>query len=208
MPRYAPSTGYDLLTGSGRRLPPKAVFGLAAAEALGFDVLPGHFSAGEGSLCFRILREAGFLVVPKTGTDSPVGRKIRRTVDEDLRWSEGDLRAVRHLARERAPSLAQAARDRFRREHGRLFCEICGVDPVAAAGDDAAEACIEVHHPDPLGGRTGTRTTELRDLMCVCANCHRLIHRRLRRAEPLSEAGWAPVNAYQRNRRRECPADH
>ena len=43
----------------GDRLPPKAVFGLAATRALGFEVRPEHFSAGHSQSCFRILRRAG-----------------------------------------------------------------------------------------------------------------------------------------------------
>ena len=37
---FGQSTDYDLVLGDGLKLPPKAVFGIAATEALGFSVLP------------------------------------------------------------------------------------------------------------------------------------------------------------------------
>ncbi len=58
------SDDYDLLY-QGRRYPPKAVLGVAAVEPLGRQLIPDDFSGGESSTCFRILREAGFEVVPK-----------------------------------------------------------------------------------------------------------------------------------------------
>src|SRR6202045_59035 len=43
---FGPSTDFDLIAPNDDRLPPKAVFGLAATEALGFTVQPRHFSGG------------------------------------------------------------------------------------------------------------------------------------------------------------------
>lgn len=53
---FGPSTDYDLITMDDKRLPPKAVFGLAAKLALGFEVLPKHFTAGETSTCSTTLQ--------------------------------------------------------------------------------------------------------------------------------------------------------
>jgi hypothetical protein len=62
---FGPSTDFDVIAPNGDRLPPKAVFGLAATEALGFTVQPGHFSGGLGTICFLALTRAGYKVVPK-----------------------------------------------------------------------------------------------------------------------------------------------
>jgi hypothetical protein len=43
---FEASTDYDILTDTGELLAPKAVFGLAASEALGFKVQPKNFSGG------------------------------------------------------------------------------------------------------------------------------------------------------------------
>lgn len=62
---FAPSNDYDLITVDDQKLPPKAVFGVAATLALGFEVFPKHFTAGENSICFRALRKAGYVIATK-----------------------------------------------------------------------------------------------------------------------------------------------
>lgn len=61
---FGPSTDYDLRS-RGRTYPPKAVLGVAAEYALGEQLTPDDFSAGEGSTCFAVLREQGYEIVPK-----------------------------------------------------------------------------------------------------------------------------------------------
>jgi 5-methylcytosine-specific restriction protein B len=63
------SRDYDFVY-KDRRYPPKAVFGLALAAHLGRPAIPSDFSGGEDSLCFRRLRELGFVIGPKA--DAPV----------------------------------------------------------------------------------------------------------------------------------------
>ncbi len=65
---FGESTKYDLVH-DGERLPPKAIVGLAARQATGILLTPRDFSGGEESVCFRLLRELGFTVEPKTGQD-------------------------------------------------------------------------------------------------------------------------------------------
>lgn len=177
---YGPSTDYDLITDGGERFPPKAVFGIAATEALGFEVLPKHFSGGLGTTCFRTLERAGYSIVlkgePSQPTDLP-------SSSEDRIWTEGDPRLVAHLKRERASGLAQAKRDWFVRKHGRLFCERCGMDPIAVYSGNHGTACIEVHHQSiQVKDMPGSHETRLEDLDCLCANCHRVEHRLLKLA--------------------------
>lgn len=110
---FAESTHYDVIADSGVRLPPKAVFGLAASEALGFQVLPHHFSAGHGTPCFAEIRRAGYQIVAK-GDPSPVD-KVPASA-EDRTWAEGRTRLVTHLKRERAAGLAAAKKGALRRD--------------------------------------------------------------------------------------------
>lgn len=175
--RFGPSTEYDLLF-DGHRLPPKAVFGVAATEALGFEVGPGNFSAGENMLCFRVLRANGYMIVRK-GAPDPIN--LFDLPDEDRPWTEGWPRLVTHIRRERGTGLAAAKRDQFRGFHGRLYCERCGMDPVKTFGSAVGEACIEVHHRDTqVAEMTGDHRTRLEELQCLCANCHRVTHRELK----------------------------
>jgi hypothetical protein len=176
--RFGPSTDFDLIVQDGVRLPPKAVFGLAASEALGFDVLPRHFSAGIGTPCFMVLEGAGYQIavkgdVPKAPNPPPPW--------EDIEWTEGKLKLILHLKRERAAGLSQAKKARFTRDHGKLYCERCRMDPVATFGGPHRNACIEVHHHKiHVEDMSETHRTKLEDLQCLCANCHRVVHRLLK----------------------------
>lgn len=174
---FGASNDYDVLF-DGQRLPPKAVFGQAAAQALGFPVRPANFSAGERTLSFRVLSEHGYPIVRKD--EVPPTDPVLIS-DEDRAWSEGHIKLVTHLRRERGTGLASAKRDAFRAAHGRLFCERCGMDPVEVFGSAIGEACIEIHHQETqiADMQTGHRT-RLEDLQCLCANCHRVTHRELK----------------------------
>lgn len=177
--RYGPSSEYDLIADDGSRLPPKAVFGLAATEALGFDVLPEHFSAGDGGPCYRLLRNAGYAIVPK-GDLGLISEKSSPPVDEE--WTEGQPKLVSHVKKERGRGLSAAKKALFKRLEGKLFCERCKLDPVAYYKTEDAEACIEVHHrATQVKDMREGHTTRLEDLQCLCANCHRLVHKQLKR---------------------------
>ncbi|WP_186134941.1 HNH endonuclease [Burkholderia gladioli] len=170
---FGPSTDYDLIADDGQRLRPKAVFGLALSLALdGEPIGPRHFTAG--GLCFILLKEAGYKIVPK-------GEAVTSPEDEialDREWREGGTKLKSHLKRERAPGLAKAKKAQYRRTHGRLTCEKCGLDPVMYYGTEEAQTCIEVHHSAvQISQMSEDHKTTLDDLQCLCANCHRLVHR-------------------------------
>jgi len=177
------------MTENGRKYAPRKVFGLALEEALKIDARPAHFKTGWGSPCFDILEASGLWITPRNGSaarpeptaaDIAIASEQIVPTDEERIWIEGNPKIAIHLKRERRPGLAQEKREAFRREHGRLFCEKCGLDPVETYGEDAGEACIEVHHHRVQVARMdeGHETT-LQDLKCLCSNCHRVYHRAL-----------------------------
>lgn len=181
---YSASTDYDVLLEDGVRLPPKAVFGQAASEALGFPVLPRHFSGGFGTICFSAIDEAGFPIVAKTGQQS----SSKLPASEEEGWAEGAPKLRTHLRRERAHGLSRAKKSAFIDANGgRLFCEHCQCEPILDHDDPLADACIEVHHRETaIAAMKEGHVTKLDDLQCLCANCHRLVHARLRQAERTS----------------------
>ena len=173
------STYYDLLVDGEDRLDPKAVFGLAATRALGFQVLPEHFNGGLGTTCFLALDAAGYDIVPK-GHPWPKLDVVPSSV-EDLEFLEGSRRLIQHLKAERSRGLARAKKAEFQRVHGRLFCERCGVEPAVIYGLPHGDACIEVHHNDKaIGDMEGEHATKLSEVQCLCANCHRVVHSEIR----------------------------
>jgi len=89
---------------------------------------------------------------------------------------EGRLLEQSHFVRERNPKLRRRKIDQRVREGGTLACEICGFDFRATYGE-RGDGCIECHHVVPLHASGETRTS-LDDLILICANCHRMVHRK------------------------------
>ena len=89
--------------------------------------------------------------------------------------AEGRLLERRHLARERNPKLRRRKIEEFLKTHDRLACEVCGFDFGKVYGD-RGEGYIECHHAVPLHA-SGETTTRVKDLVLLCSNCHRMIHR-------------------------------
>lgn len=62
------------------------------------------------------------------------------------------------------------------RLHG-YKCQVCGFDFADIYGE-LGRNYIEVHHVNPLAEQDGERIVNpMTDLVCLCANCHRMVHR-------------------------------
>lgn len=97
--------------------------------------------------------------------------------DDDGRTAlEGRLLARVLLTRERNPSLRRAKIAEAQRTGTPLSCAVCGFGFADFYGP-VGEGYIEVHHVLPLHV-SGVRETKLSDLAFLCANCHRMCHRR------------------------------
>jgi len=179
---FGESIEYDVILNDGTKLPPKAVFGIAATEVLGFQVLPKHFTGGIDSPCFKILEESGYIIKPKSSSTKTIKQSDNNIPadSEDIIWTEGKPRRIAHLRRERSSGLARAKKEDFKSKNGSLFCERCNLDPVDLYGPEVGEACIEAHHIVPLSETPDGRKTSLDDLQCLCASCHRIVHKELR----------------------------
>ncbi|MFD0562762.1 HNH endonuclease [Kitasatospora saccharophila] len=107
---------------------------------------------------------------------SPVGAPVDEESEEEYEAPEGRLLMRRHRARERDRKLRQRKIDSVLGKGGTLACEVCGFDYEAVYGDRGA-GYVECHHVVPLHV-AGEGTTKLADLALICANCHRMIHRK------------------------------
>lgn len=96
---------------------------------------------------------------------------------DDMEFEEGALFTLVHFARERSGKLVAAAKERFLKRHGRLFCEACGFDFEMRYGK-RGRGFIEAHHTVPISELTGTTLTRIKDLRMLCSNCHRMVHAR------------------------------
>ncbi|XVS63994.1 HNH endonuclease [Actinosynnema sp. CA-299493] len=88
---------------------------------------------------------------------------------------EGRLLERRYFARERDPKLRERKVKSVLAEQGRLECEVCGFDFERTYGE-RGKGYVECHHATPLHV-SGPTNTRLKDLVILCANCHRMIHR-------------------------------
>jgi 5-methylcytosine-specific restriction protein A len=96
--------------------------------------------------------------------------------EDDYTAPEGRLLVRLHKSRERDKALRKRKIEYAVRQGRRLACEACDFDFEETYGPRGA-GYIECHHIVPLheGGEARTR---LSDLALICANCHRMIHRR------------------------------
>jgi len=112
-----------------------------------------------------------------------VTARLAPPLPDDHAATEGARHLVVHEQVERDRGLVDRKLSHVRAATGQLACEVCGFDferTYGALGRDFAEC----HHLLPLGSG-GPRETRLEDLAVVCANCHRMLHRR---SPPLSVA--------------------
>lgn len=92
--------------------------------------------------------------------------------------TEGGMRLVSHMARERSRAIAEAKKRNVLAATGALRCEVCGFDFREFYGS-VGEGFSEVHHRIPLADADSAIETRLDDLAIVCSNCHRMLHREL-----------------------------
>jgi hypothetical protein len=91
--------------------------------------------------------------------------------------TEGSKQLRSHYRRERSSKLISAKKVQFQKEHGRLFCEICEFSFENTYPETLGKGFIEAHHKVPLSKIDTIVRTTLDDLLLVCSNCHRMIHR-------------------------------
>ena len=91
---------------------------------------------------------------------------------------EGRVRLRLHKIRERDARAAKNKKAEALNKHGKLVCEVCQFEFAARYGDHGS-GFIECHHREPLSKITDDgRKVTLNDLALVCANCHRMLHRK------------------------------
>lgn len=87
---------------------------------------------------------------------------------------EGARRERMHSRLERDSALIERAKKAWLKQDPTLACFVCGFSFLRRYGI----SFIEAHHRIPLATpNVGPRRTTLADLVGVCANCHRTLHR-------------------------------
>lgn len=96
---------------------------------------------------------------------------------EEEEFPEGALKFRQHTTRERNRELVRKAKNRAKILRGRLDCEICGFNFTSIYGV-IGEDFIECHHTIPVSKLIPNSKTRIEDVALLCANCHRMVHRR------------------------------
>lgn len=147
----------DRPTKKGGRLVPKVI------EA--FKERPGEMKEHASRLRAGIA-DGSLLDLPPVGED----------LVDDPTALEGRLLLRLYYARERSPKLRRQKIAKVLAAKRALACEACGFDYGKQYGS-RGEGYIECHHVVPLHV-AGEQEVALSDLALICANCHRMIHRR------------------------------
>lgn len=93
----------------------------------------------------------------------------------ETEYPEGRLFYKTHIVRERNRSVINEKKRRAKENMEEVHCQICGFNfsSYGEIGNDF----IEVHHLKPLANRMDCSTTSIKDLIFICSNCHRIVHR-------------------------------
>ena len=95
------------------------------------------------------------------------------TDPEPKHYREGGVRTYILTGRERDSDLREDAISKYGRS-----CMVCGFSFDSVYGPDLSFGYIEVHHLTPLASLTEETVTDIEDVIVICSNCHRMIHRR------------------------------
>lgn len=95
--------------------------------------------------------------------------------DDENEFFEGNVLYRLHKYRERNQKVVKdLKKDAMKR--GELKCQACGFDFSERYGD-VGRGFIECHHSTPLSEYESNTETKTEDLVLVCSNCHRMLHR-------------------------------
>jgi len=102
---------------------------------------------------------------------------IPQIPEEEEEGNEGQILSRVHRYRERDKTLVTKKKNKFLKEYPRLFCQGCGFDFEKKYGPRGKDY-IECHHIKPVSELAVGVTTKLSDLVLLCSNCHRIVHRK------------------------------
>lgn len=97
-------------------------------------------------------------------------------LDDDVEATEGRILTRIHQKRERSAKLVKKKKQQVINTTGKLECEVCGFDYEKIYGK-RGHGFAECHHTKPVCEIEEGKKTKLSDLVIVCANCHRMIHK-------------------------------
>lgn len=129
---------------------------------------------GEDEVLMKFTKEDGSLFHLSVFSFSEIERPEVLTPEEYSGHYEGKLKETYMLQR-----IRNAENRRKAIEHHGVKCAVCGFDFEKAYGE-LGKGFIEIHHLNPLGESDAeVLVNPETDLIPLCPNCHRMIHRKI-----------------------------
>lgn len=95
---------------------------------------------------------------------------------EEMSADETKRKLRAHYKIDRSRKIRAAKVEQFKTKYGAVYCENCSFDFSKKYGP-RGDGFIEVHHVVPLAAILPNTVTYLTDLLLLCSNCHRMVHR-------------------------------
>lgn len=110
-----------------------------------------------------------------------------KVFDENTLIQEGEKRIACAAIYQRSAKLKERAMEHYKVD-GKIFCDCCNFNFEDLYGSLYGANYIEIHHIKPIfmydeGDLNDTINNAIKNVIPVCSNCHRMIHRK--RAQPL-----------------------
>jgi 5-methylcytosine-specific restriction protein A len=119
-----------------------------------------------------LIRQLVGVSLPLEPTHQIEDRQFVDDAELYIESAEGREELRRHIHRERSSNLVSE----FKRRLSNFSCSICGFNFEMAYGE-LGRKFIEAHHVNPVSAMRDGDRTRLSDLIPVCSNCHRMLHR-------------------------------
>lgn len=120
--------------------------------------------------------KTGSFGAPRKFWQLGIDKEFENNLDLTGEFPEGKIVERTHKARERNNQVISIAKEKFKKQHGRLFCQVCGFDFEKAYGSIGKDF-IEGHHTIAVSEMTTDHKTKEEDIAMLCANCHRMVHK-------------------------------
>ena len=106
-----------------------------------------------------------------------ISQDFVKNADLTGEFPEGKIVERMHKARERNNQVIFLAKEKFKKENGRLFCQVCGFDFEKTYGNIGKDF-IEGHHTIAVSEMSTEHKTKVEDIAMLCSNCHKMIHKK------------------------------
>lgn len=97
--------------------------------------------------------------------------------DEEESFPEGKEIYRLHRSKERNSELVKRAKAQYFFKNPKLQCQVCEISFTEEYGE-IGKGYIEAHHLFPISELTEEIQTKIEDLVFLCSNCHKMVHRK------------------------------